>query len=55
MLIKKGLPSLTSTIKFKNGTKLYDYWDDIKKNKKCEEWPFIELLNNQLLKDDYHQ
>ena len=51
---QKGLPSSTSTIKFKNGIRLHDYWDDIKKNKKCEEFPFIELLNNQLLKDDYN-
>lgn len=51
---QKGLPSSTSTVKFKNSIRLYEYWDDIKENKKCEEFPFIELLNNQLLKDDYN-
>jgi hypothetical protein len=51
---KKGIPSSSSTVKFKSGMTLCEYWDDIKKNKKCIEWPYIELLNNQLLKDDYN-
>ncbi len=50
---RKGIPNNQSKVKFKGDITLYEFWDDIKQNKKCIEWPYIELLNNQLLNDDY--
>lgn len=47
-----GLPKKDFIIGNHNITP-YEYWLDIKTNKKCQDWPYIELLDVQILKDDY--
>ena len=39
--------------KFSDNSFMYNFWYDIKKEKKCDIEPYIKLLSNEIFKKNY--
>lgn len=50
-----SLPKEDCQVRLTNGDTNYKLWSTCKKYKLCQDWPFSELLDLDILKQDYEQ